>query len=70
MEFETVFGIIIGFIIGMVFIALGIIFLTGPQVTEMASYMSCDNLKEYVLSFPSKFFSANIEPVLQLKCGI
>ena len=70
MEFNTVIGIIYGFIAGMILIVLLVMFILGPQVTEIASYMSCENLKEYTLSFPSKFIGGNISPVLQLKCGI
>lgn len=70
MEFETGLGIIFGFLAGVIVVLLLLIFLTGPQVTEMASYMSCEELKSYALSFPSQLFENNIAPVLQLKCGI
>jgi len=70
MEFETGMGLILGFLAGCIVVILLVIVITGPQVTEMASYMSCDELKNYILSFPSQLFEMNIAPVLQLKCGI
>jgi len=70
MEFETSLGLIFGFLAGMIVAFLIMVLIIGPQITEIASYMSCDELKNYILSFPSKFIGGNVAPVLQLKCGI